>query len=75
MSSLGTFEFSEINSVKMTAHITLTVGEWRKLREILKGTNFSNRDGGWTLYHEILSDLLEQADKRIFSFGVEPDKD
>ncbi len=73
MSSLGTFEFSEINSVKMTAHITLTVGKWRELREILKARDFSNRGGGWTLYHEILSDLLEQADKRIFSYGTEKD--
>ncbi len=73
MSGLGTFEFSEINSVKMTAHITLTVGAWRELRKMLKGTDFS-RDAGWGLYHEILSDLLEQADKRIFSYGTEPEK-
>ncbi len=61
------FKFIQPNDVEATMSITMTVGQWRALRDQLSGSQHP----GWKLRSTII-DLLAEADR---TFYVAEDKD
>ena len=56
----GTFEIAKPNEIKATLHLTMTIGDWKELREQLvkkwPGSRLSS----------MITDLVFQAEKTFF---------
>lgn len=72
MGATGTLQIRNVNSVEVTVSITMPIKSWRQLHETLKNTDFAGNDG-WYLTHTVLHDLLNKADREIWSTASEPE--
>lgn len=66
MDAKGTMRLTNPDAVDVTLTVTMPVKGWRGLHAALQGTEFAGGDG-WYLVHRVLTDLLTQADQKLWA--------
>lgn len=67
MRAKGEMQFADIEAVNVTLTLTMPVGAWRNLRAAIDKTSFVQGGSGWQLYHRTLSNLLQQAETKLWA--------
>ena len=62
----GTFKFADIEATEMSATLTMTVREWRQMQAALLQSEFGNH-AGWFIAHRLLTEMLAQAEQKIWA--------